>query len=73
MRNDFNIDVYFDRGPRGVITFSGDFWTRLKLAWNLLRNDPSYVSITFEGDDMRRLFGQTGKVLRRMKKARADG
>ena len=73
MRNDFDIDVYFDREPRGIITFSADFWTRLKLAWGLLRNDPGYVGITFEGDDMRRLFGQTGKVLRRMKKARADG
>lgn len=75
MRNDIRFAVYYsyDRKPKMLVRITASFTYRFRIAFCFLLTGRYWLDAHLEDDEVRHLFGQTGKVLRQMKKARADG
>lgn len=71
-----NFRVYYNytnREPCVFVHIKGSFFERFSAALGLLLTGSILANRPVTRDEVRHLFGQTGKVLRQMKKARADG
>lgn len=71
-----NFCVYYSqyrKEPHVLVCIKGSFFERFSAALALLLTGNIWAERPASRDEVRHLFGQTGKVLRQMKKARADG
>lgn len=75
MQNDIRFAVYYsyDRKPKMLVRITASFTFRFRIACAFLFTGRYWLDAHLEDDEVRALFGQTGKVLRQMKKDRADG
>jgi hypothetical protein len=75
VQNDIRFHVYYgnDREPKLSVCIAASFIFRFRIACAFLFTGRYWLDAHLEDDEVRALFGQTGKVLRQMKKDRADG
>jgi hypothetical protein len=70
-KNEGNITVYYDNGPRMTIWLRPNLRSRLRLIRHALFM-PNIFDAELSHDEVRWLFGRLGKVLRAMKRDQAN-